>query len=152
MYLLQPIAHMANGDQYWGQIGYPVGESIKEQYPEIEDVVVTRPVWGEYLSTSEKLTFHEEDGQYVQQSFFNIFTTEFIEGSSDDALTEPYSIVLTESLREKYFPDQSALGKYIKIDNRYELEVTGVIKDYPKNSSFELTYLSPIELLGKLGN
>jgi len=147
MYLLQPIAHMANGDQYWGQIGYPVGESLKEQYPEIEDVVVTRPVWGEYLSTSEKLTFHEEDGQYVQQSFFNIFTTEFIEGSPENALMEPYSIVLTESLREKYFPGQSALGKYIKVDNRNELEVTGVIKDYPKNSSFELTYLSPIKLL-----
>jgi putative ABC transport system permease protein len=147
IYLLQPIAHMANGDQYWGQIGYPVGGSLKDQYPEIDDIVVTRPVWGEYLSTSEKLTFHEEEGQYVQQSFFNIFSTEFIEGSPENALTEPYSIVLTETLREKYFPDQSALGQYIKVDNRYELKVTGVIKDYPKNSSLELTYLSPIKLL-----
>jgi putative ABC transport system permease protein len=147
MYLLQPIAHMANGDQYWGQIGYPVGGSLKEQYPEIEEVIVTRPVWGEYLSTSEKLTFHEEDGQYVQQSFFNIFSTEFIEGSPENALTDPYSIVLTETLRNKYFPGESALGKFIKVDNRYELKVTGVIKDFQKNSSFEMTYLSPIKLL-----
>ena len=147
IYALQPIAHMMDGDQYWQQIGYPVGRSLIEKFPEVKDVVVTRPVWGEYLSTSEKLTFYEEEGQYVEQSFFNIFSTEFIEGTPENALSEPYSIVLTESMRDKYFPGQSGLGKFMKVNNRYELKVTGVIKDFPKNSTLIVDYLTPIKLI-----
>lgn len=147
IYRLQPIAHMADGDKHWNQIGYPVGKAIKDNYPELEEVVVTRPVWGEYLSSSEKLTFHEDHGQYVDPTFFDIFTVEFIEGSAENALTEPYSIVLTESLRDKYFGKGPAMGKFIKAKNRYDLKVTGIIKDFPENSSFEMDYMSPIELL-----
>lgn len=147
MYGLQPIAHMATGDEYWQQLGYPWGAALKDQFPEIEEVAATRPVWGEYLSTSEKLTFFEENGQFCDQSFFDIFTVEFMEGAAEDALTDPYSIVLTESLRDKFFPDRKALGKYIKANNRYELKVTGVIKDFPKNSTFKIDYLSPIKLI-----
>ena len=51
------------------QIGYPVGDALKARVPEIEQTVVTRPVWGEYLSSTEKLTFHEENGQYVNHPF-----------------------------------------------------------------------------------
>lgn len=147
IYRLQVIAHMADGDQHWSQIGYPVGNDLKEHYPEIEYSVVTRPVWGEYLSSSEELTFHEEYGQFVQQSFYDVFTVEFIEGSAENSLTEPYSIVLTESLKKKYFGAEPALGKFIKAKNRYELKVTGVIRDFPENSSMEMEYLSPMKLL-----
>jgi putative ABC transport system permease protein len=147
IYRIQTIAHMADGDQHWLQLGYPVGNAIEDKFAEVEESVTIRPVWGQYLSTSEKLTFHEEDGMYAQQSFFDIFTVEFIEGSSEDALSEPYSIVLSESLRKKYFPGQNALGKFIKANNRYDLKVTGVIKDFPKNSNLVVDYLSPIKLI-----
>lgn len=147
IYRLQVIAHMADGDQHWSQIGYPVGDAIKSSVPEIEHSSVTRPVWGEYLSSSEKLTFHEEDGQYVQPSFYDVFTVEFIEGTTENSLAEPHSIVLTESLKKKYFGEEPALGKFIKVKNRFELKVTGVIKDFPENSSLEMDYLSPIKLL-----
>lgn len=147
IYQMQLIAHMADGDQYWSQIGYPVGHAIKEKYPEIENVAVTRPVWGEYLSSTEALTFHEDEGQYVDPSFLDIFTINFIEGSKENALTDPYSIVLTETLKNKYFGEGPALGKFITAGNKNELKVTGVIKDFPENSSLEMTYLSPIQLI-----
>ncbi len=147
IFRLQVIAHMADGDQHWNQIGYPIGNALADQYPDIESAVVTRPVWGEYLSSTEKLTFHEEYGQYVQQSFYDVFTVEFIEGTAENSLTEPYSIVLTESLKNKYFGEEPALGKFLKAKNRYELKVTGVIKDFPDNSSMEMEYLSPMKLL-----
>jgi len=147
IFRLQAIAHMADGDQYWSQVGYPIGPALKTSVPEIESVAVTRPVWGEYLSSSEKLTFHEQDGQYVQESFYDVFTVEFLEGSAENSLSEPYSIVLTESLKNKYFGEGPALGKFIKAQNRFELKVTGVIKDFPENSTLEMDYLAPIQLL-----
>lgn len=147
IYRLQPIAHMADGDQHWAQVGFPLGGALKDTYAEIEESVVTRPTWGEYLSSSEKLTFHESKGMYAEQSFFDIFTTEFIEGTPDGALSEPYSIVLTKSLREKYFGEGPALGKFIKAKNKYELKVSGVIRDLPDNSTLQVDYLTPIQLL-----
>jgi len=50
-------------------------------------------------------------------------------------------------MQNKYFGDGPALGKFIKAKNRYELKVTGVIKDFPENSSMEMDYLSPTKLL-----
>ncbi|MCK5101854.1 MAG: FtsX-like permease family protein, partial [Cyclobacteriaceae bacterium] len=49
--------------------------------------------------------------------------------------------------REKYFGSEPALGKFVKAKSRYELKVTGVIKDLPENSSFVVDYLSPIKLI-----
>lgn len=147
IYQMQLIAHMADGDQYWSQNGYPVGHAINDKYSEIENVAVTRPVWGEYLSSSEELTFFEDDGQYVDPSFLDIFSIEFIEGTKVNALKEPYSIVLTESLKNKYFGDGPGFGKFIKAGTKNELKVTGVIKDFPNNSSIAMTYLAPIKLL-----
>ena len=147
IYRVQLIAHMADGDEYWSQVGYPVGDAMKQKYGEIEEFVVTRPVWGEYLSSSEKLTFFESDGQYADSTFFNVFTATFIEGSKQGALKEPYSIVLTRSLKEKYFGEGPALGKFIKAKNRYELKVTAVIEDFPESTTLVTDYISPIQLI-----
>ena len=147
IFRIQRIAHLAKGDEYWSQLGYPIPHAMKAEFPDFEEVAVTRPVWGEYLSSNEKLTFFEEDGLYTDPSLFKIITVQFIEGEKESSLLEPYSIVLTESLKEKYFGNDPALGKFIKAKNKYELKVTGVIEDIPKNSSLEVSYFSPIKLL-----
>jgi putative ABC transport system permease protein len=147
IYRLQVIAHMADADDHWSQVGYPLGAAIKSSVPEIVQVAVTRPVWGEYVSSSDELAFHNDDGQYVDPSFFDIFTVEFIEGNRQNALSDPYSIVLTEKLKRKHFGDEPALGKIMKIKTRHEVKVTGVIRDFPENSTLEIEYISPIKLL-----
>ena len=74
IYRVEEIAHMTDGDQLWSQTCFPIAENFKTEFPEIEDAVVTRPVWGDYLSSSEKLTFYEPDGLYASNALFNIFS------------------------------------------------------------------------------
>ena len=81
IYRVEEIAHMSDGDQFWNQTCYPIAENFREEFPEVIDAVVTRPVWGDYLSSTEKLTFYEPDGLYASPSLFNIFSFEFVEGS-----------------------------------------------------------------------
>lgn len=57
IYRIEEIAHMTDGDQLWSQTCYPIAENFKTEFPEIEDAVVTRPVWGDYLSSSENSHF-----------------------------------------------------------------------------------------------
>ncbi len=137
IYRVEEIAHLADKDDYWISTLYPLGEALESRYPEIENAVVMRDVWGEYLSSSEKLTFFEENGLYAQNSIFEILSFDFIEGDPESALLEPFSMVLTKSMAEKYFPGKSALGQIITARNRYAYEITGVIEDVPKNSEFE---------------
>lgn len=145
IYRVEQIAHLADKDDYWTSTLYPMGEELKASYPEIEASVVVRDVWGEYLSSNEKLTFYEQDGLYAQNSLFEIFDFDFIAGDPETALTEPFSMVLTESLAEKYFPGEDAIGKIITARNRFAYKITGIIKDIPENSQFEyVDYISSI--------
>jgi len=145
IYRVEQVAHLADKDDYWTSTVYPLGEELVKSYPEIENAVVIRDVWGEYLSSSEKLTFYEEDGLYAQNSLFEIFSFQFLEGDSATALSEPFSMVLTRSMAEKYFPKGSAIGQIITARNRFTYKISGVIEDIPENSEFEyIDYISSI--------
>jgi putative ABC transport system permease protein len=119
----------------------PLAAILASGIPEIVKSVKIRPVWGEFLSSGKKLTFYEEEGYYSENTFFNIFTCGFILGSPKTALVEPYSIVITKELAQKYFPGEYPLGKTIRAQNKYDYKVTAVINNYPKNSHLKLSYL-----------
>ncbi len=150
IYRIEEIAHMTDGDQLWSQTCYPIAENFKTEFPEIEDAVVTRPVWGDYLSSSEKLTFFEPDGLYASNALFNIFTFEFIEGNMASALIEPSSIVLTEELARKYFPDGKAIGQMVTIRKQFPFKVTGIIRKLPDQSTLQPSYICSIEGLNRI--
>jgi putative ABC transport system permease protein len=144
IYRVEEIAHMSDGDQFWSQTCFPIAENFTDEFPEVEDAVVTRPVWGDYLSSSEKLTFYEPDGLYASNSIFNIFSFDFLEGSKASALVEPASIVLTDELAGKYFPDGKAIGQTITIRKKFPLKVTGIIKKLPDHSTLQPSYICNI--------
>jgi putative ABC transport system permease protein len=144
IYRVEEIAHMSDGDQFWSQTCFPIAENFKNEFPDVSDAVVTRPVWGDYLSSTDKLTFYEPDGLYASPSLFNIFSFECIEGDLTKALLEPMSIVLTDELARKYFPEGSALGQTITIRNKFPFKVTGVIRKLPDNSTLQPSYICNI--------
>ena len=62
-----------------------------------------------------------------------------------------YSIVLTEKLAKKLFGEEDAMGKQVKVDNRNNYTVTGILKDPPPNSRFQFEYLLPWAALRREG-
>lgn len=81
--------------------------------------------------------FIEPKLYYADAEFFEIFQTEFIYGNSKTALARPNTVVLSQSTAEKYFGKGNPVGKSLGIDNHRELEITGVYRDFPRNSSFD---------------
>ncbi|MBX2943065.1 MAG: ABC transporter permease [Cyclobacteriaceae bacterium] len=115
--------------------GWPVGALLKEEYPEVEAVIYTRngsslPVMYEGKRQEERIFFASGD-------FFKLFSFSFLEGDPTTALTQPYSIVITETLEKKYFKDQSALGKTMVLADTLSFLVTGVLKDLPSQSHMQ---------------
>jgi putative ABC transport system permease protein len=83
---------------------------------------------------------------YADEAFFDVFGFELKEGNND-ALVEPFSIVLSEELSEKLFPNQSALGQTVEFEDHGNYKVTGVVKSPPGKTHIQLEALGSLSTL-----
>ncbi len=124
----------------WRSVPLPVYDAMKTADSKIKNSVVTG--WG-----SDRLLAYEDvrilkHGYYVSEEFLDMFEFPMISGSHDLALDDPMSIVLSESLAKILFGDEDPMGKMVKLEDEGTLQVTGIVKDIPKNSSFQFDYLA----------
>ena len=91
--------------------------------------------------------FDERKIFYVDNDFFQIFSFELIEGDPTTALENPGSIVLTQEMAGKIFGNEPALGETLNLNADGDLQVTGVVKNVPRNSHFHFNYLVSINTL-----
>src|SRR5664279_4499398 len=75
--------------------------------------------------------------------FLTMFTFPFLKGDISTALNNPYDIVITHKLSGELFGKEDGMGKTIKLDNKYNFTVSGVMKDLPNNTGFDFEYLLP---------
>ncbi len=86
-------------------------------------------------------------GEYVEPSFFSMFTLPFVQGNAGNAFQQLHSIVLTEKTAQKFFgDDKNVIGKTVRIDNKQDYVVSGVIKDLPENSTIRFEWLAPFKV------
>ncbi|OOG76369.1 ABC transporter permease [Algoriphagus sp. A40] len=114
---------------------FPMGPTLKEEFPEILNYVRVRPS-GEMKFLMNESTFTLEETIWADSSFFEIFDFKLIEGDPASALAKPRSMVLTESGALQLFGEESAMGKTLEVaeeDSAY-FTVTGIIADIPANS------------------
>ena len=121
----------------------PMAQTLVAEVPEVE--AATR-VWnaGFPVFRYQDKVFSEERQFFVDSTFFDVFTVEFLTGNPKTALNKPNMIVLTESMARKYFGDEDPMGKLINSDNRRDYLVTGVVKDVPANAHFHYDFLSSL--------
>lgn len=116
----------------WIVAQIPFAPQVKEDYPEVEQF--TRLFnFQRSLFKNGDISFTESDVMYADSTFFEVFSYESIEGSALDALDEPHSIVLTQTMAGRYFGDEPALGKSLTVGEEI-YTVTAVIEDVPDNS------------------
>ena len=81
--------------------------------------------------------------------FLTFFRSTFIYGGKgDEGVTE--RVILTETAARRYFGNSNPVGKIIRMDNRVNMTIVGVIKDIPKNSSITFDAIIPLENLRSL--
>ncbi|HUQ66499.1 MAG TPA: ABC transporter permease, partial [Flavitalea sp.] len=116
----------------------PMSSLLLKAYPEIENAVRILP--GEARLNISQQVILEEKLAYCDGSIFDIFTLPFLYGNPKTALTEPNSVVLTESAAIKYFGKKNVLGNHIEfIEDSLTVAktITGVMRDVPNESHFD---------------
>lgn len=128
-------------DSYWVWGNAPIGQALRDNFPEI-DKVVQFSGRADILLTNGDITHQEEGIFFMDSTAFDVFSWKLLKGNPKTALSAPFSIVLTESTARKYFGDEDPVGKSLKGSESAgraaagDYLVTGVIEDMPANSHF----------------
>ncbi|MEQ8362123.1 MAG: ABC transporter permease [Cyclobacteriaceae bacterium] len=120
----------------------PTAHTLIQDYPEVEATVRFRS-YGSYLVKAENSTenIKENNVIWTDSTFFKIFSVKVLEGNPTTALKEPASIAISKRTAEKHFPNESALGKTMILDNKYNAKVTAVYENIPSTSHFHFDIL-----------
>ncbi len=119
----------------------PVAGTLLEEFPEVETTTRIGYIGGYPVLRYGEKVFSEERFTGADSTIFDVFDIPFIIGNPKTALTEPNSMVLTESTARRYFGDENPIGKLMTSDKVNERMVTGVIEDFPHNSHFHYDFL-----------
>lgn len=112
-----------------------LGPAMVENLPEVEDAVRISGGRQTLMQREGEEGIFSENARSVSGNFFTFFDYSFIEGNPTTALTEPYTIVLTKSLADKLFKEDSGFDQTITAQG-LEFTVTGIIQDLPDNTHF----------------
>jgi putative ABC transport system permease protein len=99
--------------------------------------------------------FEIPDFYAADQSYFSIFSHEFIAGDSQTALQNPEAIVITEDTAIQIFGNVQVIGQSISIpfgQGNRDLHITGVIKNIPRNSHFRFNVILSINTFRQRDN
>jgi len=127
------------------QIGVaPIGPFSKQQLPEVKDYVRTVGNYDYSLYKYKDKVFGDENVIYADPSFFTVFDFNLIKGNPGKPFIDDHSVVITQTTARKFFGDADPIGKVIAADNKENFTVSGVINDFPKNSSLRYDMITPI--------
>ncbi|MCZ6636206.1 MAG: ABC transporter permease [bacterium] len=118
------------------------GPALKQDYGEVE-AYIRFMSWGGIWTQYEDKKFGVRFG-LTDPNFLEMFDFELVIGDRQTVLSEPLSILVTESTAKRFFGDADPVGKVLSVDDRYyggEYTITGVLKDVPRYSTLRFDVL-----------
>ncbi|HVV05617.1 MAG TPA: ABC transporter permease [Puia sp.] len=118
-----------------GAVAPPFGPLLKNEFPDIEKVTRILP-FGTVPTRYKEKIFNEKDIYCADEYFSGVFDVAMVKGDPHTALTDPFSIIVTDDVAHRYFGDEDPMGKTIQMNSQFNLKVTGVFKPFPENAHF----------------
>ena len=116
---------------------FPITTALKAEFPEIEGIA--RVVNGSDV-VEYKGKYFDKQVKFTDPDFLKIFSFPLVEGNKESALTDLSSIIISENMAKSVFGTEDPMGKTLQLGlgaNKKQYVVTGVLGDFPDNSSIE---------------
>ena len=123
----------------------PLASSLKQHIPEVKHS--TRLDINDAILRVKEEVYSEDDIVFTDPSFFEVFDFPLVRGDISTCLSEPYSLVLTESVAQKFYGATNPMGKSLTMllydpdGNGAPYKITGIMADPPTNSHIQYTML-----------
>jgi len=118
----------------------PLGPALRDDFPEVRQAVRLGKNVFKILHQGKR---YYEQLFFVDPEIFEVFSFPLITGDPKTALSEPYSLVISEKMAKKYFGEDNPVGKILNIENWHDFSITGVLKNTPSNSHLQFDFLAP---------
>jgi len=126
----------------WDVTSGPMGKTLKDEFPEVKSAA--RVYWDYNRLFNYGNNTLKAKGNDVDKAFLTMFSFPLLEGSSEHALDDVNSLVITQRLAKRIFGDVEPMNKLVKINNKDVYKITGVLKSLPNNTQFDFDYLVPL--------
>jgi len=114
----------------------PIGKAFRNDYTFAEKVamVYSRPDKLITVPSAKDDSKFQEQIAFAEPEIFDILDFPLIQGDKNTILTEPNTAVITTRMAEKFFGSKNPINQMIRIDNKWDFKVTGVLSDLPVNT------------------
>ena len=121
---------------------FPMGPTLKNEFPEIKNFVRIRKFDDVALLYQEKKT-ELANALWVDENFLEMFDYELVDGQKGNVLREPNTVVLSEKSAAGIFGNQNPIGKSIIHygGDTLTFKVTGVMRNVPPTSHLQFDAL-----------
>lgn len=135
-----------NGLDFNPSVSFAVAPALRAAFPELEQA--SQSWWRRSgMVKVDDRRYNEKGFFYADQAFLNTFDFQWVAGDARSALAAPNAMVLTESMAKKYFGNDNPMGKVVRLENEFDLTVTGLIRDQPANTHLPFLFLVSFETL-----
>ncbi len=141
IYRVTEVNYSDGGETMLANAYSAIGPALDQDFPEIEHF--TRVNMTELsVGNGPERTYVESRFAYADSTFWEVFDFKLLQGDPKKALSAPLSLVITESMAQKYFGQEDPMGKVLKVDDNNNFQVTGIIEDTPDNSHLQFDFLA----------
>ncbi|HEY1869809.1 MAG TPA: ABC transporter permease [Chitinophagaceae bacterium] len=144
IYRMELFGGTGASKQIWQTTVYPMGALARQQLPEVEDEVRLTINYNFSLYKYQDKVFGDENVVFADPSFFTVFDFPLISGDPKHPYSSDNSVVITKTTARRFFGNQDPIGKVIVADGKQNFLVSGVIKDFPENSSLRYDIIMPM--------
>ncbi|MCG8373425.1 MAG: ABC transporter permease, partial [Balneolales bacterium] len=143
-------SYTSNGQETWYASTFSaLPAALQAEFPSIEHTTHVYPTNGLIIGPGNQ-KFQEENIIYADSGFFQMFSFTLANGSPEAVLTKPLTMVITESIADKFFGNENPIGKTLSFKGTrgtFDFEITGVAENPPSNSHIQFEYVLSYESL-----
>ncbi|SEI53647.1 putative ABC transport system permease protein [Dyadobacter sp. SG02] len=150
-HIYRVLSNMGKGEdrRIWANSHAPIATFAKAEIPEIENAVRIKNSTDFVVFRYKDKQIRQEKQGYVDPAFFKMFDFKMLKGIRSNPFPAQNSVILTASAAERYFGDQDPVGQVLTADGKESFVVSGLVEDFPDNSSIQFEMLFPMALYAK---
>ncbi len=157
--LYQVMANHNNSDRIetMEATPHPLAAALGKEIPEIQHAVNLAPAsWFTKftLSPEGSTTKVKAAGQFVDSAYLRVFTFPLLHGESENALSNPHAILVSEQLAINLFgTTENIIGRSVEwniAQFKNQAVITGVLKNVPRSSTQQFDFLITMEAFHEL--
>lgn len=145
---------LSSGNYKYPTTASAFGPTLLNELPEVTAYTRLGGAGQQIIIQVETELFKEENHFYADSTFLEFFNFELLRGDRTSVLDAPNSAVLTETAAMRYFGSLDVIGEQFKVKGGTDIhfEVTGLLRDVPKNSHIQFQMLFSAETIRNRGN